>query len=114
MGELEDKEMSMTLNTKIDVVLLTKNSLKPCLSECLNSIYQNIPVNRLIVVDGGSTDGTLELVRTYPNVEVIDDTHGTRATARQRGIEAVKTQWHIHVDSDVMLSKGWFQNAWNS
>ena len=45
---------------KIDVVLLTKNSIKPCLKECVESIFANLPVNRLIVVDGGSTDGTLE------------------------------------------------------
>jgi glycosyltransferase involved in cell wall biosynthesis len=99
---------------KLDVVLLTKNSLKPCLSECVDSIYRNIPVNRLLVVDGGSTDGTLELLRRYPNVVVIEDLHGTRATARQKGINAVETNWHVHVDSDVILCDEWFEKAWGS
>jgi glycosyltransferase involved in cell wall biosynthesis len=98
---------------KVDVVLLTKNSVEPCLKECVESIYRNVPVNRLIVVDGGSVDGTLELLLGYPNVEVIEDTWGTRATARQKGIEAVLTEWHVHVDSDVILSNGWFQKAWS-
>jgi glycosyltransferase involved in cell wall biosynthesis len=97
---------------KLDVVLLTKNSLKPCLKECADSIYANIPVNRLIVVDGGSTDGTLELLQGYPDVEVIHDPGGTRATARQKGIEGVTTDWHVHVDSDVVLSHSWFRKAW--
>ncbi|MEM3828414.1 MAG: glycosyltransferase [Conexivisphaerales archaeon] len=101
----------MNMN-KVDVVLLTKNSLKPCLKECLESIYANIPVNRLIIVDGGSKDGTLEFVRQYPNVEIIDDSHGNRATARQKGIDAVETEWHVHVDSDVILCKNWFKKAW--
>jgi len=96
---------------KIDVILLTKNSLKPCLKECVDSIFSNVTVNRLIVVDGGSTDGTLELLMQYKNVEVIMDEKGTRATARQRGIEAVQTEWHMHVDSDVVLSQGWLQSA---
>jgi glycosyltransferase involved in cell wall biosynthesis len=96
---------------KVDVVLLTKNSLKPCLRECLESIYANVPVNRLIVVDGGSVDGTLELVKAYPNVVIIDDSEGNRATARQKGIEAVETEWHIHVDSDVILCRNWFSSA---
>jgi glycosyltransferase involved in cell wall biosynthesis len=96
---------------KIDVVLLTKNSIEPCLKECVESIFANLPVNRLIVVDGGSTDGTLELLQKCQNVEVIKDLHGTRATARQKGIEAVKSEWHIHVDSDVVLSNDWFRNA---
>ena len=99
---------------KLDVVLLTKNSLKPCLFKCLESIYRNVPVNKLIVVDGGSTDGTLELVRKYPNVEVIEDPHGSRATARQKGIEAVETDWHVHVDSDVILCEEWFKKAWEN
>jgi glycosyltransferase involved in cell wall biosynthesis len=97
---------------KVDIVLLTKNSTKPCLKECVESIYQNVPVNRLIVVDGGSVDGTQELLQEYPNVEIIDDSAGTRATARQKGIEAVSTEWHIHVDSDVILSRDWFNKAW--
>lgn len=98
-------------DTKIDVIILTKNSFEPCLKDCLNSIYANIPVNRLLVVDGGSTDGTLDFVQKYPRIEIIDDSRGNRATARQKGIEAVKTMWHLHVDSDVILCKDWFKKA---
>jgi glycosyltransferase involved in cell wall biosynthesis len=96
---------------KVDVILLTKNSLKPCLPDCVKSIYENVPVNRLIVVDGGSTDGTLDFLEKMPNVEIIDDSKGNRATARQKGIEAVETEWHLHVDSDVILCEGWFTKA---
>jgi glycosyltransferase involved in cell wall biosynthesis len=97
---------------KLDVVLLTKNSLKPCLPECVESIYRNTPVNRLLVVDGGSTDGTVEFLRKKPNVVIIEDSHGTRASARQKGIDAVETDWHVHVDSDVVLCDDWFKKAW--
>ena len=97
---------------KLDVVLLTKNSLKPCLPECVQSIYRNVPVNRLLVVDGGSVDGTLEFLRGYAEVKIINDLNGTRASARQKGIDAVETDWHVHVDSDVILSEDWFMNAW--
>lgn len=99
------------VNKKVDVVLLTKNSLKPCLKECIDSAYAQLPVGRLIVVDGGSTDGTVDFVKSYPNVEVIDDKNGNRATARQKGIEAAKTTWHLHLDSDVILCKGWWTAA---
>ena len=77
----------------------------------MDSVYANVPVNRLVVVDGGSTDATLALVRKYPLVEVIEDACGNRATARQKGIEAAETEWHLHVDSDVVLCKGWFKQA---
>jgi glycosyltransferase involved in cell wall biosynthesis len=95
----------------IDVVLLTKDSERK-LRECVDSIYSNIPVARLIVVDGYSTDKTLKILsefnQKYGDVKVIMD-KGTRATARQKGIEAVQTDWFIFVDSDVVLCRDWFK-----
>ncbi len=93
------------------MVLLTKNSLQPCLKQCIDSAYAQLPVGRLLVVDGGSTDGTLELVQKYPRTEIIEDVPGNRATARQKGIEAAETAWHLHLDSDVILCKDWFKAA---
>jgi len=55
---------------KVYVVLLTKNSNKPVLRLVLESLYKNVNVNRLIVVDGGSTDGTVELLSKYPKIEI--------------------------------------------
>ena len=98
---------------RVDVVMLTKNSEKK-LNECLKAVYENVPLNRLIVVDGHSTDRTLEIVQKFQekhgNVMVIHD-RGTRATARQRGINQVKTEWFMFVDSDVVLCKNWFKKA---
>jgi glycosyltransferase involved in cell wall biosynthesis len=101
----------MSIEGKVDVILLTKNSLEPCLKECLDSTYLNVPVNRLLVVDGGSIDGTLKLVSKYPKAEVIADPKGNRATARQKGIDAAETTWHLHLDSDVVLCRDWFRRA---
>ena len=98
---------------RVDVVIITKNSER-MLKECLKSVYENVPVNRLIVVDGDSTDRTLEIVQEFQekhgNVLVIQD-EGTRAKARQKGIDQVKTEWFVFVDSDVVLCKGWYQKA---
>jgi glycosyltransferase involved in cell wall biosynthesis len=97
----------------IDVVLLTLNSDRK-LQQCIESVYRNVPVNKLIVVDGGSTDQTLSIVNgfrlRYGNVQVVVD-KGTRATARQKGIENVGTSWFVFVDSDVILCKDWYQKA---
>jgi glycosyltransferase involved in cell wall biosynthesis len=91
----------------IDVVMITKNSEKPLLNMCLKSIYANIPVNRLIVVDGYSTDETVPILKSYSNVEIVQ-MKGGRALARQRGIDEVETEWFAFVDSDVVLCKDWF------
>ncbi len=94
-------------------MLLTKNSERK-LKDCVDSIYRNVPVANLIVVDGYSTDRTLEIMagfnESHRNVKVIMD-RGTRATARQRGIEAVKTEWFLFVDSDVVLCRDWYRKA---
>jgi len=98
---------------KVDVVMLTKNS-EHLLNACLNSIYGNLPIRRLIVVDGFSTDNTLKIIKEfnkkYGNVKIITE-KGSRAKARERGIEEVKTEWFMFADSDVILCKDWFKRA---
>lgn len=100
-------------NSKVDIVVLTKDSDRR-LRECLESVYANVPVNRLIVVDGYSTDKTLEILsefeKKHGNVLVIQD-KGTRATARRKGLRLVVTPWFMFVDSDVVLCKDWFVKA---
>ncbi len=98
---------------KVDVAVLTKNSGET-LRECLLAVYRNVPVNRLIVVDGYSADTTLDIVQKFSkehqNVVVISE-KGTRGKARQTAIEAVNTEWFLFVDSDVVLCDRWFDRA---
>jgi glycosyltransferase involved in cell wall biosynthesis len=97
----------------IDVVMLTKNS-EHLLEKCLGSLYQNVPINRLIIIDGFSTDRTLKILdqfhQKHKNVTVLSD-EGTRARARVKGIQQVTTEWFMFADSDIVLSKDWFQKA---
>ena len=97
----------------IDVAILTMNSER-MLRECINSVYKNVHVKNLIVVDGFSTDGTSEIInefqKKYGNVTFIQE-KGTRGSARQTAIQLVKTDWFMFVDSDVLLSANWFANA---
>lgn len=97
----------------IDVVMLTKNS-EHILSKCLISIYENVPVRRLIIVDGYSEDDTLDILENFNqefgNVKIISD-NGSRAEAREKGIQEVETEWFMFVDSDVILCKNWFEKA---
>lgn len=97
----------------IDVVMLTMNSER-LLRECVESIYDNLPVSRLTVVDGLSTDNTLgilaDLNKKYGKIEIITK-KGSRAKARETGIKRAKTDWFMFVDSDVILCKDWFQKA---
>lgn len=97
----------------VDVIVLTKNSER-LLRECIESIYRNVPVNSLIVVDGYSMDNTVHIVKEfkekYGNVVLVQE-KGTRGSARQRAMGMVKTDWFMFVDSDVVLSDDWFAEA---
>jgi len=97
----------------IDVAILTMNS-DGMLKECINSVYMNVPVNNLIIVDGCSTDSTQSIVegfqQQYGNIIFIQQ-KGTRASARQKAIQLVKSNWFMFVDSDVILSKNWLAQA---
>lgn len=95
----------------VDVIMLTLNSLTPILPKVVDSLYANVPVRRLIVVDNGSTDGTLEFLRNCPNVSVVDNRGGTRATSRQKGIDLVESEWFMFLDSDIVLCEGWYSKA---
>jgi glycosyltransferase involved in cell wall biosynthesis len=97
----------------IDVVVLTKNS-EHLLDKCLASVYENVPVKNLIIVDGFSTDRTLKIINdvreAHGNVEVLK-VNGSRARAREKGIRHVSTDWFMFVDSDVVLSRDWLRKA---
>jgi glycosyltransferase involved in cell wall biosynthesis len=102
-----------TVLKQVDVVLLTKNS-EHLLEKCLKSLYQNVPVKSLIVIDGYSTDRTLQILyefqRKYGNVALFQ-IQGSRAKARTEGIRRVSTEWFMFVDSDVILCKNWFDRV---
>jgi glycosyltransferase involved in cell wall biosynthesis len=108
-----EKKEAYQKGDRVDVVVLTKNSER-ILKRSLNSVYDNVPVNRLIVCDSYSTDGTLGILQDfqikYGNVDLLQS-RGTRGNARQEAISHVKTEWFMFVDSDVILSPNWFQNA---
>jgi glycosyltransferase involved in cell wall biosynthesis len=80
----------------------------------LSSIYENVPVRRLTVIDAFSSDNTHgilgEFEQLYRNVDVISQ-KGSRGEARQRGIREAQTDWFLFVDSDVVLCKDWFSKA---
>jgi len=92
----------------IDVIMLTKNSNKPYFRRVLKAVKEKIPVHHFIVVDGYSTDGTVEAVKEFfgSRVKVIR-TAGTLGYARLLGLLASDTEWVAFVDSDVEILDGY-------
>ena len=93
-----------------DVVICTLNS-EHKLRECLDAVLREIPVRRIIVVDSGSTDGTLNILRSYSQVELHVRPDLDLGRSRQFSFERVTTDWFFQIDSDVVLQPGWFEMA---
>ena len=75
----------------------------------LISIYREIPVNRLLLGDGGCIDDTIEIAKKFPRVEVFDHTqYKTLGYSIMQLVKEVQTEFFIYLHSDVYIADGWF------
>lgn len=64
--------MSAPESVSISVVIPVKNEAKK-IRACIEGILsQTIPVKEIVVVDSGSTDGTLDILKEYEKVKVVE------------------------------------------
>jgi len=93
----------------VSVIIPTYNN-QQTIAVCLESICQQTydPIE-VIVVDGGSTDRTVEICNRYA-VTVLETSLGM-AAARYRGAKEATGTWLFHVDSDMELSTKVVENC---
>jgi len=60
--------------------------------------------NRIVVIDSGSTDETLDILRRYPQVEVFHRVFDTHANQWNYGLQQVKTEWILSLDADYQVT----------
>ena len=97
---------------EIDVVMLTKNSNKPCFKRVLDAIKRNIPIHHFIAIDGYSNDGTIEVIHElFSDRLIVVKTKACLGLARYIGMRIVDTEWFAFIDSDVEILDGWYENA---
>jgi GT2 family glycosyltransferase len=106
---MEKKEINLPL---VSIVIITLNRIKN-LEKCLNSILNLVyPLSKLdiIVVDGGSVDGTQEMVsRHFPNVNFILEKRRGVAIARNTGWRHSKGKFVAYTDDDCIVDPYWIR-----
>jgi glycosyltransferase involved in cell wall biosynthesis len=86
----------------VSVIVPTWNSERTidiCLQSIVKQTYKKIEI---IVVDGGSTDNTIKIVKKYP-VRLIELNKRSRTLQRNIGVLNAKGELLLHVDSDEIL-----------
>lgn len=85
-------------------VIVPARNAERLIGACLRSIFRSAPAE-VIVVDGESTDRTVELARAQ-GARVLSDGGCGLPAARRMGIEAARTPWVALIDADVVLTEG--------
>lgn len=92
---------------KLTAVVITKNEEKN-ITKCLNSLSF---VDEIIVVDSGSTDKTIEIVKSYQNVSLIQTEWFGFVENKRIGINHATHDWILWIDADEEVPEG-LANEW--
>ncbi len=98
---------------KISVVVPAYNAEKKienCIQSILNQTYDNLEI---VVVNDGSTDGTLDILKGLFNkdsrIKIVDIKNGGVSHARNTGIDNATGDYITFVDSDDTIEPGMYE-----
>jgi len=101
------------------IVIPTYNR-QPILEKCLRALENQRLTDRtvenyeVVVVDDGSTDGTLDWLKThqaeFPHVVSYEQNHQGPSAARNLGVQQAKGDTIIFIDSDLVVTEQFLQS----
>lgn len=87
---------------KLSIVLATYNEEKN-LEACLESVKDI--AEEIIIVDGKSTDRTVEIAKRYTTKIIVTDNHPIFHINKQKALELAKNDWILQLDADERVSR---------
>jgi glycosyltransferase involved in cell wall biosynthesis len=90
---------------------------QPILEKCLTALEKQLLTSaegyELLVVDDGSTDGTVEWLAAhpdqFPHVRVVSQNHAGITAARNLGVNSAQGDIVVFVDSDVVVTESFLE-----
>ncbi len=86
---------------QITVLILTYNEASN-INRTLKSLTW---AKKIFVIDSYSTDETLEILSTYPQVELFQRKFDTHTNQWNYGLDKVTTEWVLSLDADYVLTE---------
>jgi glycosyltransferase involved in cell wall biosynthesis len=97
------------MDQNVSIIIPVKNG-EQNIENCLNAIFkQTIDPLEVIIVDGYSTDRTIEIVKKFP-IKIFYENYGTVGGARRVGVENAMGTYVAFTDSDCIPKLDWLEN----
>ena len=85
----------------ISALILTKNE-EPNLRRVLDQLTW---LERVVILDSFSTDATLTIAASYPNVEIYQRAFDTHGNQWNYGLSLLESDWALTLDADYVLTQ---------
>ncbi|MBS7566464.1 glycosyltransferase family 2 protein [Mucilaginibacter sp. Bleaf8] len=90
-----------TVNAEtLQALILTKNE-EPNIKRVLDKLTW---LDKVLVLDSYSTDNTISIMESYPNVEIVYRKFDTFAQQCNFGLDLIEAKWILSLDADYVLT----------
>jgi len=101
----------MDKKLNISVVIPAYNE-EENISKLLNALLMQTRIpDEVIVVDDGSNDGTVEIVKTHSGVKLIEGPHEGVNAARHKGTLKATSDIVLQTDADCIPPRDWIEEV---
>lgn len=97
----------MAERQRVSVVILTKNE-EPRIARCLKSVRW---ADEVVIVDGESTDRTVEICEQYGARVISHRFEGSFAQERNLGLQHARGEWVLQIDADDVVTDDFRQQV---
>jgi glycosyltransferase involved in cell wall biosynthesis len=97
------------MTAPVSVVVTVLNEVRAIEGLLHDLQAQDAPPEDIVVVDGGSEDGTQDAVRCFPDVRLLCAPGANISQGRNRGIEAARHELVAVTDAGVRLGPAWLR-----
>ncbi|MCM1179168.1 MAG: glycosyltransferase [Clostridium sp.] len=107
-----------TYKCEVSIVIPAYN-VEKYVRECLDSIIkQTFQDFEVIIINDGSTDGTLDILREYEasytdRITVVTQENAGQSNARNSAMKYIKGKYMTYIDADDYIWEDYLETLWN-